>query len=394
MTQLRTPSVPGLALFKIFQGLGLAGCLALSACSKPEPVAEPIRAVRVIQVGQEGWQSQAEFAGEVRARVESRLGFRVAGKITKRWVDNGQRVKAGQLLAELDPQDYALATDSAQAQVQAAKTNRDLAAADLKRFKDLLDQNFISAAEYERRDATLKAAQAQLDAAQAQLASQRNQANYTQLRADAAGVITAIEAEPGQVVAAGVPVVRLAQDGARDAVFAIPEDKLGLWRVGQEVTVLFWGTPNTLSGRVREIAGSAEALSRTFAVKVALPDGQLPLGTTVTLQPKPAKAQTDAAGVIKLPTSALRQEGGQTAVWVLDTQTMTVRSQVVQVQTADGNLAVISGGLTPGQQVVSAGVHVLSPGQKVSLYSEKGASATTASPSMPSTTSAPAAAAR
>lgn len=367
----------GPALFKTCQCLGLAAAMTLAACSKPEPVAEPIRAVRVIQVGQEGLQSQAEFAGEVRARVESRLGFRVAGKITKRWVDNGQRVKAGQLLAELDPQDYALATDAALAQVQAAKTNRDLAAADLKRFKDLLDQNFISTAEYERRDATLKAAQAQLDAVQAQLANQRNQANYTQLRADAAGVITAIEAEPGQVVTAGVPVVRLAQDGARDAVFAIPEDKLGLWRVGQEVSVLFWGTQNTLIGRVREIAGSADALSRTFAVKVALPDGQLPLGTTVTLQPKSAKGAADAVGVIKLPTSALRQEGGQTAVWVLDTQTMTVRSQVVQVQTADGNQAVISGGLTPGQQVVSAGVHVLSPGQKVSLYSEKGVNAST-----------------
>ena len=374
MTHPRMTPVSGPVLFKTWS-LGLAATLTLAACSKPEPVAEPVRAVRVLQVGQEGLQSHAEFAGEVRARIESRLGFRVAGKITRRWVDNGQRVQAGQLLAELDPQDYALATDSAQAQVQAAKTNRDLAAADLKRFKDLLDQNFISAAEYERRDATLKAAQAQLDAAQAQLTNQRNQANYTQLRADSAGVVTAIEAEPGQVVAAGAPVVRLAQDSARDAVFAIPEDKLGLWAVGQEVQVVFWGTQKNLSGRVREIAGSADALTRTFAVKVALPDAQLPLGTTVTLQPKLSKA-ADAVGVIKLPTTALRQEGGQTAVWLLDQPTMTVRSQAVQVQTADGNLAVISAGLTPGQWVVSAGVHVLSPGQKVSLYGEKGVNAT------------------
>ena len=364
-------------------GLLLSLLATLAACSKPEPVAEPVRAVRVLTVGEGSLQATAEFAGEVRARVESRLGFRVAGKITRRLVENGDRVKAGQVLAEVDPQDYALATDAAQAQVQAALTNRDLAAADLKRFKDLLEKNFISAAEFERRETTLKAAQAQLDQAQAQLSSQRNQAAYTRLLADVSGVVTAIEAEPGQVVAAGVPVVRLAQDGARDAVFAVPEDKLSAWRVGQEVVVQLWGAATSMKAKVREIAGSADPVSRTFAIKVALPDLQAPLGATVTIVPQGGARAGVAVGaqVIKLPTSALRQEGGQSAVWVLDTNTMTVASQVVEIDTADGNQAVIKSGLKAGQVVVSAGVHVLSPGQKVSYYQEKTAAPVTASPS-------------
>jgi RND family efflux transporter MFP subunit len=362
-------------LSRLSRGMVFLWVMALVACSKPEPSPEPVRAVRVLQVGSNSLNAQLEFAGEVRARIESRLGFRVAGKITRRWVDNGQRVKAGQLLAELDPQDFVLAMESAQAQLQSAKTQRDLAAADLKRYKDLLDQRFISRAEYERRDATFQAAQAQLDTAQAQLSSQRNQTQYTQLRADANGIVTAIDAEPGQVVAAGASMVRLALDGERDAVFAIPEDKLSMWRVGQEVTVQFWGTAQTVKGRVREMAGSADALTRTFAVKVALPDGQLPLGTTVTVWVKSEPSDRHAK-VIKLPTSALRQEGGETAVWVLDEQTMSVRSQVVHIQTTDGNEVVIGAGLTPGQQVVIAGVHVLSPGQKVSLYQHKDTSAT------------------
>jgi len=364
-------------------GLLLSLVATLAACSKPEPVAEPVRAVRVLTVGEGALQATAEFAGEVRARVESRLGFRVAGKITRRLVENGDRVKAGQVLAEVDLQDYALATDAAQAQVQAALTNRDLAAADLKRFKDLLEKNFISAAEFERRETTLKAAQAQLDQAQAQLSSQRNQAAYTRLLADVPGVVTAIEAEPGQVVAAGVPVVRLAQDGARDAVFAVPEDKLSTWRVGQEVVVQLWGAATSMKAKVREIAGSADPVSRTFAIKVALPDLQAPLGATVTIVPQDGARAGVAVGaqVIKLPTSALRQEGGQSAVWVLDTSTMTVASQVVDIDTADGNQAVIKSGLKAGQVVVSAGVHVLSPGQKVRYYQEKTAAPVTASPS-------------
>jgi RND family efflux transporter MFP subunit len=308
----------------------------------------------------------------VRARVESRLGFRVAGKIVRRQAEPGQRVTVGQVLAQLDPQDYKLAADAARAQMVAAATNRDLAAADFKRFKELRDQNFISGAELERREATLKAAQAQLEQAQAQLAGQGNQASYTTLVADVSGVVTAVDAEPGQVVAAGTPVVRIAQDGPRDVVFAVPEDRVALIKTGSAVDVRVWSANTTLKGVVREVAASADPVTRTFGVKVSLDArDNLALGSTVSVVPQ----AFDRSGVqvIKLPTSAFRQDGKSSAVWVLDTTSMTVRLQPVQIATADGNDVVVSAGLQPGMLVVSAGVHVLSPGQKVTIYKEKGA---------------------
>jgi RND family efflux transporter MFP subunit len=348
----------------------LLPALILAGCSRPEPVEEPVRAVKVVTVGTSDFDTQPEYSGEVRARVESRLGFRVAGKITRRQAELGQHVQAGQALAQLDPQDYRLAADAARAQLAAAQTNRDLAAADLKRYRELRAQNFISGAELERRESTWKAAQAQFEQAQAQLASQGNQASYTTLVADVAGVVTAIEAEPGQVVQAGTPVVRIAQDGARDVVFAVPEDRAGLIKPGSPVTVRGWSAGREFEGQVREVAASADAVTRTYAVKVAIDAAASPpLGATVYARPQ-ALARTGTP-VIKLPTSALRQEGKGSAVWVLDRQAMTVRSQPVQVATADGNEAVIGGGLTPGMTVVAAGVHVLSPGQKVTIYQSK-----------------------
>lgn len=351
-------------------GLTIAAAAGLSACSKPPAPAEPIRAVKVMTVGLQPAQAGLEYAAEVRARFESRLGFRVGGKLLARPVELGQRVKAGQLLAQLDAQDLKLATDAARAQVAAAQTNRDLAAADFKRFEALRGQNFISGAELERRDSTLKAAQAQLEAAQAQLAAQGNQSSYANLTADVSGVVTAVLAERGQVVAAGAPVVQVAQDGPRDVVFAVPEDKLAGLRVGSPAQVLVWASRQTFTGLVREIAASADPATRTYAVKVALAaKDDLPLGSTVSVLP--AALQHAGMPVIKLPTNALRQEGQHSAVWLLDMASMTVKSQTVQVATADGNEVVISAGLQPGMWVVTAGVHVLSPGQKVSLYKEK-----------------------
>lgn len=345
--------------------------LCLAACSKPAPPEAPIRAVKVMTVGVQPMQSGVEFAGEVRARVESRLGFRVGGKLTARPVEVGQRVKAGQLLAQLDPQDFRLADAAARAQLSAASTQRDLAAADYQRYKALKDQNFISGAEFERRESTLKAADAQLAQATAQASSQGNQTGYTRLLADVAGVITAVDAEPGQVLAAGAPVLRLAQDGPRDVVFAVPEDKVAAMRPGSAVSVRPWQASGTLAGVVREVAASADPVTRTYAVKVALPAGSaLALGSTVSVLPQ--ALSRSGTPVIKLPTSALLQSGQSTVVWVLDVASMTVRQQPVQVLTADGNEVVIAGGLLPGAQVVTAGVHVLSPGQQVSIYKPNG----------------------
>ena len=357
----------------------LLAIVVLAGCARGEAQPEPVRAVKVFTVAAAGLTVQQEFAGEVRPRIESRLGFRVGGKIIQRQAEVGPEVKAGAVLAQLDPQDYRLATEAARAQVAAALTNRDLAAADFKRYVALRDQNFISGAELERRESTLKAAQAQLDQAQAQLAAQGNQARYTNLVADVSGVITAVEAEPGQVVAAGTPVVRIAVAGPRDVQFAVPEDKLAGVRPGTEVAVKVWAGNETLAGRVREVAASADPVTRTYSVKVSLAgSSQPPLGATAAVLPQAAGPATATA--IRIPTSALRQVGQGSAVWVLDRQTMTVQVQPVEVASADGNEAVIASGLAPGMQVVSAGVHVLAPGQKVTVWQDK----TSAAPAMAS----------
>lgn len=346
--------------------------LALAACSPPPSDEPPLRAVKLITVGASPLVAQREYAAEVRARVESRLGFRVAGKITRRAAELGQPVKVGQLLAEIDPSDYRLAADAARAQVAAAQTQRDLAAADFKRYMALREQNFISGAELERREAAFKAAQATLEQAKAQLAMQGNQTGYTRLLADAAGVVTGIDADVGQVVAAGAPVLRVAQDGARDVVFNLPEDKLATVAPGLKVTVRTWADGREREGVVREIASAADPVTRTYLVKVGLSGAEQPaLGATASvLLPAPMQAGAPLAA-IKLPTTALRQEGGHSAVWVFDAASSTVLSQPVEVATVDGNEAVIAAGLKPGQQVVATGVHVLAPGQKVLVYQGK-----------------------
>jgi RND family efflux transporter MFP subunit len=364
---MRTPFTrrPSLRYFFL-----VASAVLLAGCSRPAPTEEPVRAVKLLTVGVGALQTSLEYSGEVRARTESRLGFRVAGKIVQRQAALGQQVKAGQVLAQLDPRDYQLATDAARAQLASATTQRDLAAADYKRYRALKDQNFISGAELERRDAALKAAQAALDQARAQLSAQGNQTAYTTLVADVSGVVTGIEAEPGQVVSAGTPVVRIAQDGARDVAFAVPEDKVAQIQPGQEVVARVWSGGAPLAGRVREVAASADAATRTYQVKVALEAAVVPpLGSTVYVTPRALSHAGGAA--IKLPTSAMRQEGQDTAVWVYDPATSTVKSQVVQIATVDGNDAVVASGLTPGMQVVATGVHVLSPGQKVMVYQSK-----------------------
>lgn len=355
-------------------GILLIALAALSACSKPTPSEEPVRAVKVIVVAADGISAGAQYAAEVRPRVESRLGFRVGGKLLRRMVEVGQHVSAGQALAQLDAQDLILSADAARAQLRAAVANRDLAAADFKRFKDLREQNFISSAELERREVSLKAAQSQVEQAQAQVSAQGNQTSYATLVADAAGVITAVDAEPGQVLAAGTPVVRIAQDGPRDIVFAVPEDKVSLVKIGSSVEVRAWADQSAYQGKVREVGAIADAVTRTFSVKVALSGTEMPpLGSTVSALPQ----ALDRSGtkVVKLPTSALQHDGKNAAVWVLERASMTVRLQPIGIATADGNAVVVSSGLQPGMEVVAAGVHVLSPGQKVTVYQEKLSSA-------------------
>jgi RND family efflux transporter MFP subunit len=352
--------------------VSLLGAAVLSACTKAEPLSAPVRAVRTMTVASESAGGAYEYAAEVRARTESRLGFRVGGKVVRRAVNVGDSVKAGQVLAQLDPEDLKLGQAAAQAALVAAQANLDQTQADFKRFKELRDQGFISSAELERRETALKAAQAQFDQARAQASVQGNQAGYSTLVADANGVITGVDAEPGMVVAAGAPVVRLAHDGPRDVVFNVPEDKVGLIKglAAQpgKLSVRLWGHSDVLPASVREIAAAADPATRTFAVKADLV--KTPASATVRLgQTASVHAELPRqAGVTKLPLSALREAQGGTAVWVVDKTTMTVSSRPVQVAGAEGNDAVIAGGVEPGQVIVTAGVHVLNPGQQVKFY--------------------------
>lgn len=336
----------------------------LAACSKTPPPAEPVRSVKLMAVAPSALSAQEAYAGEVKARVESAMGFRVGGKVLRRHVEVGQRVLAGQLLVELDPADLRLAAEAAQAQVAAAQTQRDLAAADLKRYQDLRDKGFVSGAEIERRSATLNAAEASLRQALAQAGVQGNQASYAQLRAGAAGVVVSVAAEPGQVVAAGAPVVKVAQDGPRDVVFAVPESRVASVRTGQavEVSILAAG-PEAFPATVREVAASADAASRTYQIRVALaPEVAAPLGATANVSFAASGNQVQA---IRLPSAALAKVGQDTVVWVFDAAASTVQPRPVKVQAADGNQVVVTDGIQVGEEIVAAGVHVLSPGQKV-----------------------------
>ncbi|MEN9385155.1 MAG: hypothetical protein RL323_2298 [Pseudomonadota bacterium] len=347
----------------------------LVGCGQPAPVEEPVRAVKLMTVQVAGIDGTQEFSGEVRARTETRLGFRVGGKLAQRLVDVGQSVRPGQVLAVLDPLDLQLAAQASQAGVASAQTQRDLAAADLKRYEALREQGFVSGAEIERRQSVLRAADAALLQAQAQAGVQANQSQYTRLLADAAGVVLAVEAEPGQVLAAGNPVLRLAHNGARDVVFAVPESAVGRVRPGQTVNVslLEQGAASApLAGQVREVAASADPATRTYAVKVALAGvDQPPLGATATVRWGPVSTQ--AVQAVKLPSSAVWKQGNGQAVWVFDAGSQTVKARAVQVAGLDGNQIVLAGGLQPGEEVVSVGHHVLSEGQRVLRYAAKAA---------------------
>lgn len=358
----------------------LATLSLLAACSRPEPAPEPVRAVRTLVVSESSVGGALEYAAEIRARAESRLGFRVAGKLSARTVEVGQRVRAGAVLAQLDPQDLQLGQQASDAAVRAAQVQADLAEADFRRFRELRDQGFISTAELERREASLKAARAQLEQARAQAGVQGNQAGYARLVAPAAGVVTAVDAEVGNVVAAGTPVVRLAHDGPRDAVFSVPEDMAPAIRqlAGRPgaLKLLPWGAAEASPATVREVAAAADPVTRTFLVKADIGDAPLQLGQTATvLLPRPTRA-----GIVTLPLSAVTRQQGQTAVWIVDTATMTLRAQPVEVADADGNAVVITRGLSAGQHVVTAGVHVLAAGQKVKFYERAAAASAPAAP--------------
>jgi len=336
----------------------------LAACSKEPVTTEDIRPVRAIVLSASNIGINAEFAGEVKARVESRLGFRVAGKITARKVDPGTVVKRGQVLMQLDPQDLRLSQAQAKASLQAAETTRDLAKAELKRYQELRVKNFVSQAVLDEKLASFRAAQANVDAAQAGYSGQSNQAGYATLVADVDGVVTGVDAEVGQVVTPGTPVVRLAKTGEKEIVIGLPEDKVDTLRKVEDVTVRLWANPGVaIPGKVREVSPVADPATRTYAVKVSIPDSaaDVKLGMTALVQ----FSSTTDVPLIRVPLTALFHEKATTSVWIVENST--VKLVPVKVGGTSGNDVVLVGGVKPGQTVVTAGVNLLKQGQKVKI---------------------------
>ncbi|HEX8955999.1 MAG TPA: efflux RND transporter periplasmic adaptor subunit [Burkholderiaceae bacterium] len=343
------------------------GAAMLAACGRAPEKVEEVRPVRVMTLVSSDVDLDAEFPGEVRARVESRLGFRVGGKIVARKVDVGNTVRRGQVLMQLDPQDLQLAQAQALAGLKASESNRDLARAELQRYQDLRDKNFVSQAVLDSKDTAFRSAQASYEQAQAQSKTQSNQTAYTTLVADADGVVTGVDAEVGQVVAAGSPVVRLAQTAEKEIVIGIPEDKVDTLRRVGDVKVRIWAQPNDLiAGRIREISPVADPVTRTFTAKIAMPDApaDVRLGMTAYVR----FASKTAAPQIKVPLTALFQDTSGAAVWVVEKHV--AKLVPVRVGGASGNDVVLTGGVAGGQVVVTAGVNSLKPGQKVSILGE------------------------
>jgi membrane fusion protein, multidrug efflux system len=345
----------------------VALALALGACSKPVERVEEVRPVRALRVSAGGIDSATEFSGEVRPRYESRLGFRVGGKIAARKVDVGTVVKRGQVLMQLDPQDLQLAQAQANAGLKAAETNRDLAKAEYKRYQDLREKNFVSQAVLDAKETAFKAAQATFEQATAGYRNQSNQAGYASLVADVDGVVTGVDAEAGQVVAAGAPVVRVAQTKEKEVVIGIPEDRVDSLRANTDVRVRTWARPDeSIPGKLRELAPVADPATRTYLAKIAVPNAPetLRLGMTAYV----AFASKSPNQAIRLPLTALYKDKTSTAVWVIEKDT--VKLAPVQVTGTAGNDVLIGSGVSPGQTVVTAGVNLLKPGQKVKILDE------------------------
>jgi len=338
--------------------------MMLAACGKaPEPKPDEIRPVRVIRVGAAAADRVAAFAGEVRARHETRLAFRVPGKIVERRVEVGASVRAGEVLARLDPADLALSAASAGAQVVSLSAERDLAAAELKRYRELREKNFISQAEFDRRASALATAEARLDAVRAQSRQASNQAGYAVLAADGAGVIVALEAEAGQVVTAGQTVARLARRGEKEIAFAVPESRRALVESATGFEVTLGAVPGrTWRAKLRELSPAADPVTRTFAARATVLDA----GDDVDLGMSARIALEAAGGAdrIELPIAALHSRGDAPQVMLVGADSAT-RLQAVKTGGIAGERVVIESGLKPGDVVVAAGAALLRPGQKV-----------------------------
>lgn len=327
--------------------------LLLAACDKAVPPPEPLRPVLTATVGAEAGSAGVTYSGEVRSRYETPLGFRIPGKITARLVDVGAQVKAGDVLAKLDAADTVLSAAAATAQLE-------LAEADLRRFRELRGKNFVSQSALDAKETAFKASKAQADLA-------RNQSGYTTLRADHSGVVAAVTAEAGQVVAAGQTVLRLARTDALEVAVAIPEARMPAVRSMKTAEVTLWSDEQvTYPAVLRELSQVADPTTRTYAARVAItkPDARVMLGMTANVRFSAEKSESPNQSTLQVPLTAIFQKDGKPALWVVSGEE-TVSLRPVDVVALGETTATLSGGVQSGERVVIAGVHKLSAGEKI-----------------------------
>jgi RND family efflux transporter MFP subunit len=337
--------------------------LTIAGCSEPALPAAQVRPVRTITVEGRAAGEPVSLTGHVRARDQASLAFRLDGRILERSVNVGDVLQPGQLIARLDPHNQQNALRSAQANLSAADAMLTQARLTFGRQQELLRDGWTTRARFDAAQQALQTAQAQVDSAQAQLRIAEDQLGYTTLAADVPGSVTAVGAEPGEVVRAGQMIVQLARQGGRDAVFDVPEQLIRTAPRDPLVQIALTDDPKvTALGRVREVAPQADAATRTFQVKVGIadPPEEMRLGSTVA-----GRIQLAAPRGEEVPASALTEANGRPAVWVVDPQSLTVSLRNVDVARHDPASVVVSQGLESGDVVVTAGVQVLRPGQKV-----------------------------
>jgi RND family efflux transporter MFP subunit len=342
----------------------------LAACrSAEEPPPPEIRPVRVMGVEKRASGETVSLTGNVQAQTEVNLAFRIDGRMVQRNVDVGATIKPGQVVATLNADNEENALQSARANLAAARAQLVEARNNYDRHKSLLEQRFIAVAEFDRAAASLQTAQSQVDSAQAQVNIAQNRSGYTRLVADAGGTVTAVGAEPGEVVQAGRMIVQLARAGGRDAVFDVSPQIKDSAPANPEITVFLTADPKvSAKGRVREVSPRADPATGTFRIRVGLidPPATMRLGTTVT-----GRMQLGSAAGIEIPPSAVIRSDRQSAVWIVDPKTGTVSMRNIEVGSQDSARVTVASGLDPGDVVVTAGVQALRPGQKVRLLETK-----------------------
>lgn len=349
----------------MFSGL----TLFLTACSRPDiDTSELIRPVRVVELSASATSSIESFAGQIQPRFDSSLSFQVGGKLIARSAEVGQRVKKGQVLAKIDPQDLRLAVQAAQAQLDAANLEFVQVQTDLERFKKLRAENFISQAELDRRQLALDAASSRLKQARAQFNVQSNQNQYGELRAPNDGVIARVFAEVGQVVAPGQAVVQWANENAVEVGIAVPESKVAELKPGQKARVELWSGEKALVAKIREISPLADPVTRAFEVHLDVDDpnrvARFGMSATVVFE----HALQDQS--FKLPITALVAEHTGAYVWVFDEANGVVNKRKVEPHDVSESAFLVKSGLKNGELIVTAGTHVLTEGQKVRRFIE------------------------